>query len=114
MVKKLLALLVLAIPTFAASWDGTKGSITLSTDGDARHTVLKLSSLAPEALVFRVVVTLTDGKIKTVLLYRQSLRAIAYSATDVPPFVLGILDVPQSAISSVGVSLLIDSEDQIF
>jgi hypothetical protein len=112
--KKLLALIAIPIPMFAASWDGTKGSIALSTDGDAQHTVLKLSSLAPEALVFRVVATLTDGRIKTVLVYRQSLRAIAYSATGAPPFVLAILDVPQSAISSVGVSLHVDSEDQIF
>ena len=111
--KRFLCLLVL-LPLFAADFDGTKGTITIATTGDAHHTVVAVSSSAP----------LGPGAFQVSLVYKPAGSAL--NKTDVRfvsrPFnpklplapVLAVFDVAVTDVTSVSVGLQRQEESQIF
>ncbi len=54
---KWILILLLASVSSAASWDGTKGNITISTQSDSAHTVVSISTTDPETFGFWVMLT---------------------------------------------------------
>ena len=55
--RRLSLALLIAGAGFAASWDGTRGSITLKTDSDGRTTVFQVTSSDPTVSLLTISVT---------------------------------------------------------
>jgi hypothetical protein len=112
--KKLLlvGLLLSAVHTFAASWDGTKGSITISTVSDGTITVIAVSTSDLSVTKFDVTVRTGAGPIK-VSTTMSIPRRLA-----IPPRIAGpslaVFAIPEDQIVSVSVICTVVVEMESF
>ena len=105
MKKLFTALLLFAISAFAASWDGTRGSITLYTVSDNNTTLIVISSTDQSIASFRVTATLIDHSTTTQMCSKAQVNGgAAFAAYVMPP----------TQISTVTVEALRVVETQTF
>jgi hypothetical protein len=113
---KLAALLFAGVGMLgAASWDGTKGTVTIKTESDATQTVISVSTTDPDITLIQVTVeqkcdpTIKPGCVQQV--NHVFLQRVQYLS---PRPVLAIFNIPESQISRVFVTTKIDREQQAF
>lgn len=90
-----------AITTFAASWDGAHGNITVSTIGDRNHTVFSVSDADQTVSLFSVVVTYQPAG----AVFQQTVTQFIVRIPSKPPEpVLAVFDIPLAEVKGVLVS----------
>lgn len=114
--KLFYAALLLVSSAFAASWDGTKGSITLKSEGDAQHTVISVTSTTTGPVMLVVTANIKKPAIGVQPFAKSQVRTLVRldSSLGPAPGVLAIFDYSMDQISSVSVAEWKPGEAQVF
>jgi len=106
---RILAFFLLALAVPAATWDGAKGTITVSTQGDGLTTIVAVSSIDPAVSMFQVS-ALCD------CVGRRSIQIIPATVSPKlgPRSSFAVFDIPETAIYGVSVIALKATEVQQF
>ena len=108
-----IAALLFASAAFAASWDGTKGNITVKTDGDSQHTVISVTSTDSTTSLISVAVTyLPVGATHTETVTKVVSRTIDHECQTSPS--LAIFAVDESLVIGVTVIEMHPNQPQLF
>jgi hypothetical protein len=101
----------------AASWDGTQGTITVSTTGDDYITVFAISTSDPTVNQFQVTVLQKCDTLGTLCIPKPSAPLIVRRVVNpkLPPMPsLAVFYIPQSQILSVAIVAEAETDSQVF
>jgi hypothetical protein len=99
----------------AASWDGTKGNVTISTIGNYQTTVVSVSSLDLTATVFRITVVSRPASISgSSAIATQFITRITDPRIGKAESAIAVFDIPVTHIQSVQVTIMRASDIETF
>jgi len=114
MKRLLLCMCLLAIAASSAPWDGTRGTVTISSQSDGHHTVIAVRSSDPSVTLLSVALVSSPNGQTPWTFTTRTVPNLEPSPIDPTRVALAVFDVPGSEVIRVEVTELRAIQTTVF